>query len=198
MNENVLHQLIELYHNDEQTRARLAQEGVLFDGYAAEMEQVHKHNAEQLESIISEFGWPGESLVGEDGTWLAWMIAQHAIGLPDFQRRCLDLLNATVKNEDAPAIHAAYLTDRIRFNERKPQVYGTVFGWDEYGQLSPWTIEDEAGVDERRTSVGLPPLVDAVEDARNQAAAEGNTPPADYSTRQWEIEDWARRTGWTE
>ena len=90
------------------------------------------------------------------------------------------------------------MTDRIRFNERKPQVYGTVFDWDEHGQLSPWTIEDEAGVDERRTSVGLPPLVDAVEDARNQAAAEGNTPPADYSTRQWEIEDWARRTGWTE
>jgi len=197
MNENVLHQLIELYHNDEQTRARLAQEGVLFDGYAAEMEQVHVTNAEQFESIVNEFGWPGESLVGEDGTWLAWMIAQHAIGLPDFQRRCLDLLNVAVKNEEAPAIHVAYLTDRIRFNERKPQVYGTVFDWDEYGQLSPWTIEDDAGVDERRASVGLPPLVDAVADARDQAAAEGNNPPADYSARQWEIEEWSRKTGWT-
>jgi hypothetical protein len=198
MNEIVLHQLIELYHNDEKMRARLAKEGVLFHGYAAEMEQVHRHNSERLEAIVGEFGWPGESLVGEDGAWLAWMLAQHAIGLPDFQRRCLSLLNEAVANEDAPAIHAAYLTDRIRFNERKPQVYGTVFDWDEYGQLSPWTIEDEAGVDGRRANVGLPPLVDAVEDARNQAAAEGNTPPVDYKARQWEIEEWARRVGWTE
>ncbi len=198
MNNNVLYQLIELYHNDEQTRARLAKEGVLFEGYAAEMEQVHAANAEQFESIVSEFGWPGESLVGEDGTWLAWMIAQHAIGLPVFQRRCLDLLNAAVKNEEAPAIHAAYLTDRIRFNERKPQVYGTVFDWDEQGQLNPWMVEDEAGVDGRRASVGLPPLAVATEDARKQAAAEGNVPPADYSSRQWEIEEWSRKTGWTE
>lgn len=198
MNQTVLHDLIELYHDDEQTRAKLAQVGVLFDGYAAEMEQVHKQNAEQLDAIIGEFGWPGESLVGEDGTWLAWMIAQRAISLPDFQRRCLDLLNAAVANEDAPAVHAAYMTDRIRFNERKPQVYGTVFDWDEYGQLNPWRIEDEANVDERRASVGLPPLVDAVEDARNQAVVEGNTAPADYRARQWEIEEWARKVGWTE
>ena len=198
MNDNVLYQLIELYHNDEQTRARLAKEGVLFDGYATEMEQVHAANAEQFESIVSEFGWPGESLVGEDGAWLAWMIAQHAIGLPVFQRRCLDLLNAAVKKEEAPAVHAAYLTDRIRFNERKPQVYGTVFDWDEQGQLNPWTVEDEAGVDERRASVGLPPLAVATEDARKQAAAERNVPPADYGSRQWEIEEWSRKTGWTE
>jgi hypothetical protein len=198
MNDNVLYQLIELYHNDEQTRARLAKEGVLFDGYATEMEQVHAANAEQFESIVSEFGWPGESLVGEDGAWLAWMIAQHAIGLPVFQRRCLDLLNAAVKKEEAPAIHAAYLTDRIRFNERKPQLYGTVFDWDEQGQLSPWMVEDDAGVDERRASVGLPPLADATEEARKQAAAEGNAPPADYGARQWEIEEWSRKTGWTE
>ncbi|UCG87258.1 MAG: hypothetical protein JSW71_01560 [Gemmatimonadota bacterium] len=197
MNESVLHELIELYHNDEKTRARLAEEGVLFDGYAGEMEQVHNHNAQQLESIINEFGWPGESLVGEDGTWLAWMIAEHAIGLPDFQRRCLELLKDAVKNGEAPAIHAAYLTDRIRFNERKPQVYGTIFDWDEHGQLNPWTIEDQAGVDERRANVGLSPLVDAVEDARKQAAAEGNAAPADYKARQWEIEEWARRVGWT-
>lgn len=198
MNETVLHQLIELYHKDEPTRAKLAHEGVLFDGYAAEMEQVHRQNAKQLESIIGEFGWPGETLVGEDGAWLAWIVAQHAISLPDFQRRCLELLSAAVAAEDAPSIHAAFLTDRIRFNERKPQVYGTIFDWDEYGQLSPWAIEDRAEVDQRRATVGLPPLADAVADARAQATAEGDRPPADYEARQREIEEWARRTGWKE
>jgi len=79
-----------------------------------------------------------------------------------------------VAAEDAPAIHAAFLTDRIRFNERKLQVYGTVCDWDEYGQLSPWAIEDRAGVDQRRATVRLPPLADVVADARAQAAAEGD------------------------
>lgn len=197
MKKAILHQLIALYHNDEKTRARLAKEGVLFHGYVAEMEEVHRDNAKQLEAIIDEFGWPGISLVGEDGSWLAWMIAQHAISLPVFQRRCLDLLSVAVERGDAPAVHAAYLIDRIRFNERRPQVYGTIFDWDEYGQLTPWTIENEAGVDERRKGVGLSPLVDAVEEARNQAAAEGNVPPTDHNARQWEIEQWARKTGWT-
>jgi hypothetical protein len=196
MNEDLLHQLIELYHNDEQTRARLIKQGKLFDGYSSEMEQVHVHNAARLEAIIDEFGWPGVSLVGEDGCWLVWMIAQHAIGLPDFQRKCLSLLTAAVKEEQAPAVHVAYLTDRIKFNERQPQLYGTVFDWDEDGQLSPWAVQDEAGVDDRRATVGLVPLAEATAEARKQAAAEGNTPPADYKARQWEIEEWARRTGW--
>jgi hypothetical protein len=56
------------------------------------MEAVHHHNAYRLEEIIEECGWPGRSLVGEDGAAAAWLIAQHAIRLPALQRRSLTLL----------------------------------------------------------------------------------------------------------
>lgn len=70
-------------------RARLVKDGTLFMGYAEKMEAVHVQNAQDLQAIIDDVGWPGQRLVGEDGAKAAWFIAQHAIGLPTFQRNCL-------------------------------------------------------------------------------------------------------------
>jgi hypothetical protein len=189
-------ELLELRQADEETRTKLVEDGSLYHGYAPEMERVHRKNAERLEAIMDGHGWPGVSLVGEDGAAAAWGIAQHAISLPAFQRRCLELLRAAVQAGEAPARHHAYLTDRIRFNERRPQVYGTIFDWDADGQMSPWQIEQPEGVEERRAAVGLPPLAGHIRRMRGQAAAEGARPPAAYGLRQREIEAWARKVGW--
>jgi hypothetical protein len=88
------------------------------------------------------------------------------------------------------------LTDRIRFNERKPQVFGTVFDWDDNGEMSPWEIEDADHVKERRAAVGLPPLDETIRRMRVQAASEGNRHPSDFVARQREIHKWARKVGW--
>jgi hypothetical protein len=189
--------LLDLEQVDKDTRTRLLSEGRLFDGYDSEMERVHNENAERFEAVLDEHGWPGESLVGEDGARAAFMVAQNAISRPDFQRRCLDLLEAAVVEGQAPPAYAAYLTDRIRFNERRPQVYGTVFDWDADGQLSPWEIDEVEGVDVRRERVGLPPLAAAIEIVRLEAQIEGNRPPASFEARQQEIAEWARQVGWT-
>jgi hypothetical protein len=77
-------------------------------------------NAEALE-IALESGWPGVSRVGKDGADAAWLVAQHAIGRPEFQRRCLALMEDAVARGDAPAWHAAYLADRIRTLEGRGQ-----------------------------------------------------------------------------
>ncbi len=196
INEKLEQVLLGLEHSDKSTRAQLLGDGKLFDGYAPEMEQVHAANAGVLEAILDEHGWPGISAVGEEGARAAWIVAQNAIGLPEFQRRCLEMLRKAVEVGDAPAVYAAYLTDRIRFNERRPQVYGTIFDWDAEGRLSPWTIEEVEEVDRRRAQVGLPPLEPATEIVRMEAQLEGNTAPADHASRQREIEKWARRAGW--
>lgn len=196
MNREVREELLAARRRDEETRARLAREGTLFQGYAQAMERVHGANAALLEAIVERHGWPGRSLVGSDGAEAAWIIAQHAIGKPAFQRRCLELLRAAVRGGEAPPSHEAYLTDRIRFNERRPQRFGTIFDWDERGEMSPWRIEDPEGVDARRAAVGLPPLARAVARIRDEARKEGNLPPADFRARQLEIEEWARRVGW--
>ncbi len=188
-------ELLRLRDRDRAARAKLAATGELFAGYAAEMERVHAANAERLAEVFDEHGWPGLALVGDDGAEAAWLVAQHAIGLPDFQRRCLRLLTDAVARGAAPAAHQAYLVDRIRFNQRRPQVYGTVFDWDRRGRMSPWTIEDPAGVEARRRDVGLPPLRDTVDRIRRETAAEDHRPP-DFAVRQREIEQWSRRVGW--
>ena len=158
MNDSLHEQLLALKRRDESTRVQLAASGVLFDGYSKEMEAVHGDNAAALEVILDAHGWPGVALVGEEGAEAAWLVAQHAISRPGFQRRCLRDLRKSVAAGEAPAWQEAYLTDRIRMNERRPQLYGTQFDWDAAGELSVWKIEAPAEVDKRRGEVGLVPL----------------------------------------
>lgn len=51
------------------------------------------------------------------------------------------------------------------------------------------------GVHRRRAEVGLPPI-EKQERIRLQVAAECETPPRDYASRQREIRAWAERVGW--
>ncbi|GJL50022.1 MAG: hypothetical protein NPIRA01_12490 [Nitrospirales bacterium] len=196
MNPQLRQTLLDLQRADHDMRVRLLKEDKLFQGYAKEMATVHEQNAKHLQSIIEEFGWPGQSLVGEDGARAAWLIAQHAIGLPAFQRNSLKLIHQAVKQNDMSAWTEAYLTDRIRFNERRPQVYGTIFDWDENDKLSPWPIEDCENVERRRKEVGMLPLEDDIQKMRESAKNEGNHPPTSYNARQEEIETWAKSVGW--
>lgn len=196
MNQPINEELLELERRDQEVRTRLIADGTLFAGYAGEMERVHLENADRLAAIVARYGWPGISLAGEDGCEAAWRIAQHAISRPDFQRRCLELIRAAVASGEAPPKHEAYLSDRIRFNERRPQVYGTIFDWDEAGEMSPWTIEDAANVDRRRTALGLEPLAKATARIQRESQAEANRPRESFAERQKEIERWARRVGW--
>ncbi len=188
--------LLSLSARDRATRDGLVESGELFDGYAPEMESVHRANAVELAKVLDRFGWPGRSLVGEEAAAAAWTIAQHAISLPDFQRRCRRALERAVEEGEAEPEHYARLTDRIRFNERRPQVYGTIFDWDEEDRLSPWPIEDADNVDDRRSRNGLPPLAESTAAVRRAAAAEGERPAGTFGERQQRIAAWCREVGW--
>jgi len=196
MNRQLRRELLRLRERDRAKRQELVERGELFTGYHREMETLHASNARALERILDRRGWPPVSEVGEEGAEAAWLVASHAIGEPAFQRRCLALLERAVADGEAPAAQRAMLIDRIRFHERKPQVYGTQFDWDERGQLSPWPIEDPGGISERRRAVGLPPLEENVRQVRERAEREGARPPESYAQRQAEIEAWAKRVGW--
>ena len=182
--------------DDGAMRERLVEDGSLFDGYNPLMAIVHRRNGDRLAEMVDAYGWPGATLVGEDGADAAWLVLHHAIGDPVLQRRCLPLLVEAAVQGEIPAWHPATLLDGIRFYEGRPQVYGSMFDWDESGRLVPWAIEDAERVDERRASVGLPPLAAQVACARAAAEQEGDHQPADPVARRDEAERWAQSVGW--
>src|SRR2546427_10138792 len=73
-------------------------------------------------------------------------------------RRGLTLLQGGVSEGEVSPLEVAMLEDRIRSFEGRPQRYGTQFDWDEQGRLSPLPLEDPAGVDARRLTIGLAAL----------------------------------------
>lgn len=127
MNTELKRQLLEMVEEDTRVRAELVATGELFQGYAPKMAEVHHRTAQELETMIEQYGWHGKSFVGEDGANAAWLILQHAIGHPELQRKCLPILQEAVERGEAEPAHAAHLEDRIRFFERRPQRYGTHF-----------------------------------------------------------------------
>ncbi|HEV2724313.1 MAG TPA: DUF6624 domain-containing protein [Thermoleophilaceae bacterium] len=123
-----------------------------------EAQRVDVANTARLCEIISQHGWPGRSLVGDEGAHHAWLIAQHADRQLDFQREALALLADAVGRGDAAQRDLAYLTDRVRMNEGREQVFGTQIAEVKDGNGVPWPVEDPTNLDARRAAVGLPPF----------------------------------------
>ncbi len=198
MNTALRDELVAMAEEDKRVRAELVASGSSFEGYHPTMQAVHDRNAARLTEIIEQQGWPGRSLAGEDGLWAAWFVLQHAIAHPDLQRRGLLLLQEAAGWGEVPAAEVALLHDRICFFEGRPQRYGTQYDWTEGGELAPWQIEDEAGVDERRRAVGLPPLAENTRRIRENAARDGDKRPSNWTERQRKFGEWAKSVGWRE
>jgi hypothetical protein len=189
MNEDLRKKLLQMSAKDLRVREELARTGELFDGYSAKMEAVHLENAVTLERIIDEHGWTGKSLVGADGAEAAWLIAQHAISLPEFSRKCLKLLETAVSEGEAEAWQAAFLQDRIAFFEGKPQKYGTQSDWNADGKMQIWTLSDAEKVNEFRAEIGLQTLEKLVWETDEPA-------PQNFEERRRKGDDWLKKTGW--
>lgn len=193
---DVREELLSLASEDMRVREELAADGSLYEGYPPRMEEVHRRNAKRLREIMKQVGWPGVSLVGEDGERAAWLILQHAIGEPAFQRRGLVLLKGGAERGEVPLMQVAMLEDRIRMFEGRGQRYGTQFDWDEHGEMSPVRIENPEGLEERRQEVGLPPLEDHIRRMREEVATSGEPAPKDRAARREKMEAWYRSVGW--
>ncbi|PYQ39288.1 MAG: hypothetical protein DMG99_16605 [Acidobacteria bacterium] len=159
LNEALRRELLAMREEDRRVRTELANAGELGGPYVPRMEEVHIRNAARLRALISEHGWPVEDIVGKDGSEAAWLIAQHAIGEPEFQRMALSLLQAATVNRTIPAWHAAYLEDRIAMQEGRPQRFGTQWMDDPHdGLIRPWKLAEPENVNCLRATVGLDPL----------------------------------------
>ena len=159
VNEQLRQDLLTMRAEDRTVRQELVDSGELGGSYVPRMEDVHRKNAARLRELIAQHGWPAVDIAGEDGAEAAWLIAQHAVGEPDFQRRVLARLRTCVAENRVPAWHAAYLEDRIALHEGRPQRYGTQWWQDPAdGRFRPWTLADADRVNDLRGEVGLGPM----------------------------------------
>jgi hypothetical protein len=112
--------------------------------------------------IVTKYGWPGKSLVGEDAANAAWLLVQHADKDLALQKDVLAKMEPMAKTEEVSPTDYGYLWDRVAVAEHRPQRYGTQFN----EKQEPQPMEDEAHVDERRASIGLPSMAQYREQMR--------------------------------
>lgn len=130
-----------------------------------EQSRVDANNMERLREIISEHGWPGQSMVGREAAIAAFLILQHAIH--ETQIEYLPLVQAAVEAGELEGRWLAMLQDRVLVAEGNPQIYGTQLHQSEStGGLQLYPIEDEANVDARRQELGMIPLAEYIERVR--------------------------------
>lgn len=125
---------------------------------AKEQHAIDQNNLKRLEKIVAESGWPKLSIVGTKAASAAFLIVQHADLAK--QQRYLPIIRQAAKAGEARVSDLALLEDRVLIGQGKKQLYGSQLQSDGKGGWAFYPIEDEARVDERRRSVGLPPLAD--------------------------------------
>lgn len=157
MDEELRAELLARREEDQRVRKRLTGRSRLSADQVEEMRQIDEANTAWLTELTARRGWPGRTLVGEDGAHAAWLLAQHAD--PERQPAFLELLRAAVTAGEASPREQAYLEDRVRVHAGRPQLYGTQFRSDEQG-LRPLPIEDPQHLDQRRACVGLEPFAE--------------------------------------
>ncbi len=80
----------------------------------ARMAKVDRRNTAKLREIVAEHGWPKISVVGQEVSHKAWLLAQHADHAPNFQLSVVDKminLGPEVEKKDL-----AFLIDRVLVN----------------------------------------------------------------------------------
>ncbi|TCK08662.1 DUF6624 domain-containing protein [Marinobacterium mangrovicola] len=165
MNQSLADELIRMMSKDQQVLQQLFDSGELpSDAYHPRIKALHQANTSRLKEMISAHGWPGISLVGEEGAKAAWLVVQHSVSDPEFMAECIGLLEAAVGRSDVAGWQLAFLQDRVCTLAGKPQYYGTQFDIDENGWPTPFPIDDAAGVNERRARLGLNSLEERLEE----------------------------------
>lgn len=153
--------LLRLGREDQAGRMALAQAAAAQDtaALAASM-RADSARTRWLRAAVARHGWPSRATVGDSARHAAWLILQHS---PDtaWQAEMLPDLERLAARGDLPRGDVALLTDRVLVRRGQPQRYGSQFSLED-GQLVPDPLEDVAGLDARRASVGLPPMAEYV------------------------------------
>jgi hypothetical protein len=124
------------------------------EGAARAARHAIESDTQSLRRIVARLrGWPGRTLVGEEGCHAALAIALNSDHDPAVQVTLLHLLAEAVRKGDATAAQWAHLHDWWLVRSGRPQTYGTQHRLYD-GQLEMCPVADPEDLDQRRARVG--------------------------------------------
>jgi len=122
-------------------------------------------NQEKIIEIISEYGYPGKSLVGEPSNETAWYVIQHSQYIENY----FPFIKKAGEDGELPIRLVAMMEDRLLMNKGEEQLYGTQC----YGQeiidkntgekkwiYFIWPIKEPEKVNSRRKALGFDTTVE--------------------------------------
>ena len=119
---------------------------------------MHKYDAEnikKIETIISRYGYPGKSLVGEPTNQAAFLVIQHSSVIPKY----LPLIKVAAEKKELPFMLYAMMLDRHLMYKGEEQIYGSQ-GNERDGVAIIWPIKDAANVNKIRKKAGFPETIE--------------------------------------
>ncbi|MCP5022343.1 MAG: hypothetical protein GY930_11275 [bacterium] len=128
-------------------------------GFKKQMQDMYEANTSRIQKIFEEVGYPSPALVGREASDAFWLLVQHSDQAPEFQDDVLNAMKPMVLAGQVSSDSLALLTDRVRVNTGRPQVYGTQVEYEmEIGKAKPKWLEEPQMVDHRRAEIDLRPL----------------------------------------
>lgn len=85
------------------------------------MNQRDSLNLIRIEEIITQYGYPGKTLVGEPTNETAWYVIQHSKKIDSY----FSLIQEAGASNEIPFTKVATMQDRLLMYEGKEQIYGT-------------------------------------------------------------------------
>jgi hypothetical protein len=118
-----------------------------------------RKNLVKMTFILDKYGWLGPQDAGMNGSQALFLVIQHADLAT--QEKYLPVIKNAVKEGKTLSSNLAILEDRIAVRKKKKQIYGSQPFTDKAtGKMYIYPIIDPDHVDERRKTMGMPPMVD--------------------------------------
>jgi hypothetical protein len=136
-----------------------------WDAWMILRDSVNRSHQKFIKNIIDTSGYPGFDRVGEAGESDFWIMVQHSDFDPAWQEEVLALLKVEAKAKNASPAHVGLLTDRVRVNTGRPQLYGTQRHFNDLQQAYIKDLEDREHVNERRAALGMETLEEYLNEA---------------------------------
>lgn len=119
----------------------------------------HAINEQKVITILNEYGWPTNEMIGDNGNWTIANVLQHS----DYEIRVkyLALMEMAVKDGKLEPRFLVRAADRIATDKGKLQIYGGQMKYyPETKSFNVWPVYDPVNIDKRRAEIGLEPIAD--------------------------------------